>query len=146
MLFLIGLVESESKTEKSKRTICMTASMEKLLRKVQETQIGLRDDLEDAWVNSGYVLSQSDGTAIDPDLTTKAFKKMVKEVGMPHLKPHSLRHQYATSDGEREIEMNIISKNMGDASVGIKEDIYAHITSSVMEVAAQKIENNVFGK
>jgi integrase len=52
--------------------------------------------LEDGWVNSGYVFSQPDGRAIDPDLMTKAFKKMVKDVGMPHLTPHGLRHQYHT--------------------------------------------------
>jgi hypothetical protein len=55
------------------------------MREVQGTQIGQRDALEDGWVNSGYVFSQPDGRAIDPDLVTKAFKKMVKEIGMPHL-------------------------------------------------------------
>ena len=92
-----GLVESEPKTERSMRTITMTASLEERLRKVQGTQIGQRDELESAWVNSGYVFSQPDGTSIDPDLITKAFKKMVKEVGVPHLTPHGLRHQYATA-------------------------------------------------
>ena len=61
----------------------MTPNPEELLRKVQDTQIGRRDELEDGWVNSGYVFTQPDGTAIVPDLITKAFKKMVKEVGMP---------------------------------------------------------------
>ena len=55
------------------------------------------------------------------DLITKAFKKMVKEVGMPHLTPHGLRHQYATAAREAGIEMGIISKNMGHASVAITE-------------------------
>ena len=71
-----------------------------------------------------------------PDLITKAFKKMVKEVGMPHLTPHGLRHQYATAAREAGVDMGIISKNMGHASVAIIEDIYAHITANVMEEAA----------
>jgi len=103
------------------------------LRKVQGTQIGQRDYLEDGWVNSSYVFSQPNGTAIDPDLITKAFKKMVKEVGVPHLTPHGLRHQYATAAREAGIEMGIISRNMGHASVAITEGIYAHITSAVMK-------------
>ena len=124
----------------------MTASIEDLLRKAQGTQIGQRDELEDAWVNSVYVFSQPNGTAIDPDLITKAFKKMVKEVGMPHLRSHGLRHQYATAAREAGIPMGIISKNMGHASVAITEDIYAHVTSSVMEEAALKIESKLFGE
>ena len=142
----LGLVESEPKTEKSKRTVTMSPFLEELLRKVQGTQIGQRDYLEDGRVNSGYVFSQPNGTAIDPDLITKAFKKMVKEVGVPHLTPHGLRHQYATASREAGIEMDIISKNMGHASVAITADIYAHLTSDVMEEAAKKIESRLFGE
>jgi integrase len=71
-----GLVESEPKTEKSKRTIRMVTFIEKLLRKVQGTQIGQRDYLEDGWIDSGYVFSQPNGKPIDPDLNTKALKNM----------------------------------------------------------------------
>ena len=124
----------------------MTASLEELLRKVRGTQLGQRDELGDAWVNSGYVFSQTDGTAIDPGLITKAFKKIVKEVGMPHLTPHGLRHQYATAAREAGVEMGVISKNMGHASVAITEDIYAHVTSNVIEEAALKIESQLFGE
>jgi integrase len=70
---------------------------------------------------------------------------MVKEVGIPHLTPHGLRHQYATAAREAGIGMGIISKNISHASVAITEDIYAHITFSVMEEAALKIENQLFG-
>jgi integrase len=141
-----GLVESESKTEKSKRTIRMTPFLEELLRTVQGTQIGQKNYLEDAWVNDGYVFSQPDGRAIDPDLITKAFNKIVKEIGMPHLTPHGLRHQYATAAREAGIDMDIISKNLGHASVAITLDIYAHLTPEVMEEAAKKIESKLFGE
>ena len=59
---------------------------------------------------------------------------------------HGLRHQYATAAREAGIDMGVISKNMGHASVAITEDIYAHITSNVLEEAALKIENQLFGK
>ena len=42
--------------------------------------------------------------------------------------------------------MDIISKNMGHASVAITVDIYAHLTSNVMEEAAKKIESRLFGE
>ena len=52
----------------------------------------------------------------------------------------------ATAAREAGIEMGIISRNMGHASVAITEDIYAHITSNVLEEAALKIENQLFGE
>ena len=47
---------------------------------------------------------------------------------------------------EAGIDMDIISKNMGHASVAITADIYAHLTSDVMEEAAKKIESRLFGE
>ena len=44
------------------------------------------------------------------------------------------------------IEMDIISKTMEHASVAVTEDIYAQITSSIMEEAAQKSRTNFFRK
>ena len=141
-----GLVESEPKTEKSKRTIRMISFIEELLRKVQGTQIGQRDYLEDGWVDSGYVFSQPNGKPIDPDLITKAFKNMVEQIVVPHLTPHGLRHQYATAAREMGLDMDVISKNLGHASVAITNDIYAHLTPEIMEDAAQKIVSKLFGE
>ena len=124
----------------------MSPFLEELLWKVQGIQIDQRDYLEDGWVNSGYVFSQSDGKPIDPDLITKAFKNMVEEIGLPHLTQHGLRHQFATAAREAGIEMDIISKNLGHASVATTLDIYAHLTSNVMEEAAKKIESRLFGE
>ena len=90
----------------------MLSSLEELLRKIQGTQIVQNDYLEDGLVNSGYVFSQPDGKPIDPGLITKAFKNIVEEIGVPHLTPHGLRHQFATAAREAGIEIDIISKNL----------------------------------
>ncbi|MDE0721360.1 MAG: tyrosine-type recombinase/integrase [Dehalococcoidia bacterium] len=142
----MGDCDAQPKTEKSKRTIRKVPFIEELLRKVQRTQIGQRDYLEDGWIDSGFVFSQPNGKPIDPDLITKAFKNMVEEIGVLHLTPHGLRHQYATAAREMGLDIDIISKNLGHASVAITNDIYAHLTSEVMEDAAQKIVGKLFGE
>ena len=65
---------------------------------------------------------------------------MVKEVGIPHLTPHGLRHQYATAAREAGIEMDIISKNMGHTSVAIATDMRTHPRSSITKESANKLE------
>ncbi len=44
------------------------------------------------------------------------------------------------------LDMDVISKNLGHASVAITNDIYAHLTPEVMEDAAQKIVGRLFGE
>ena len=66
---------------------------------------------------------------------------MVKEVGMPH----STSYSYATAAKEAVVVMGVISKKMGQASVAVTKGIYAHITSNVIEEAAQKSRANYLG-
>jgi integrase len=44
------------------------------------------------------------------------------------------------------LDMDVISKNLGHASVAITNDIYTHLTPEVMEDAAQKIVGKLFGE
>ena len=81
-----------------------------------------------------------------PAFGSQAFKNMVEEIDVPHLTPHGLRHQYATAARETGVDMDVISKNLGHASVAITNDIYAHLTPEVMEDAAQKIVSELFGE
>ena len=60
--------------------------------------------------------------------------------------PHGLRHQYDTAAREMDLDMDVIFKNLGHARVALTNDIYAHLTSEVMERAAQKIVGKLFGE
>ncbi len=60
--------------------------------------------------------------------------------------PHGLRHKYATVAREMGLGMDVISKNLGYASVAITNDIYANLKPDFMEDPAQKIVSKLFGK
>ena len=100
----------------------------------------------EAWHFTGYVFTQPDGRPIDPDLITKAFNKMVKETGVPHLTPHGLRHAYATAALEASIDPKVVSQHLGHASVSTTYDIYAHVIPELETESAKKIEARLLGK
>ena len=86
------------------------------------------------------------GTAIGPNLMTMAFKKVVTTSGVPKLTIHGLRHTHATILLEQGVNPKVVSERLGHASPAITMDIYAHLTSNVMEEAAKKIESQLFGE
>ena len=45
-----------------------------------------------------------------------------------------------------DLDMDVIFKNLGHARVALTNDIYAHLTSEVMERAAQTIVGKLFGE
>ena len=117
-----------------------------LLHEVRGKQIAQQSMIGDAWHSTGYVFTQPDGRPIDPDLVTKAFNKMVKETGVPHLTPHGLRHAYATAALEASIDPKVVSQHLGHASVSTTYDIYAHVIPELETESARKIEAKLLGK
>lgn len=69
---------------------------------------------------------------------------MVKEVGAPQLTPRGLHHQSATPAKEAGIRWNHLQEHVGHASVTITADIYALLTSCIIEEATLKIEHQLF--
>ena len=66
------------------------------------------------------------------------FGSDIEQAGQPDQRLPDLSEHYG-------VEMDVVSKNLGHASVAITNDIYAHLTSEVMEEAAIKIERQLFG-
>ena len=67
-----------------------------LLHEIRGKQITQQLEVADAWTDSGYVFTSADGMPIDPDLATRAFKKVLASAGLPKLTIHGLRHTHAT--------------------------------------------------
>jgi integrase len=49
-----------------------------------------------AWKDSGKVFTNTDGSALHPDLVTRHFGLLVKDSGQPPVRLHDLRHGAAT--------------------------------------------------
>ena len=90
-------------------------------------------------------ISDEDGQAIDPGSITKVFNKLVKQVGIPHLTPHGLRHAYASAAFEAGVDPKVVSQHLGHASASTTYDIYAHVIPELETEAAKKIESRLLG-
>lgn len=141
-----GLVSRNPKTSRSRRSLALSPATVNLLHEVRGKQIAQQSMIGEAWHSTGYVFTQPDGRPIDPDLVTKAFNKMVKETGVPHLTPHGLRHAYATAALEASIDPKVVSQHLGHASVSTTYDIYAHVIPELETESAKKIEAKLLGK
>ena len=80
------------------------------------------------------------GTAIDPNLMTRAFKKVVTTSGVPKLTIHGLRHTHATILLEQGVNPKVVSARLGHASVTTTMDIYSHVLPEMQEKVALAID------
>ena len=103
-------------------------------------------EIGDAWTDSGYVFTDAAGLPLDPNLMTRAFKKLVTTAGLPKLTIHGLRHTHATILLEQGVNPKVVSERLGHASVATTMDIYSHVLPDMQEKAALAIDAALSGK
>jgi len=141
-----GLVSDTPKTERSRRVIEIGETAIQLLHDIKFQQVMQKTELNDAWTQTDFVMTQPDGMPIDPDLTTKAFTKLVRNGGFSHLTVHGLRHTFASMALEAGWEAKDLCEHLGHTSIKTTYDIYAHIMPKRKKENAKKVEAALLGK
>ena len=96
------VVYSDStKTDSSNRVLPLTSNMRTYLQKVQLQQAENKKLFGDAYIDSGYVCVHPNGAPMRPDYVTPHFQRRLKEIGLPVIRFHDLRHSavYALRKG-----------------------------------------------
>jgi len=136
----LGLVNGQPKTERSIRSIALSTDTVALLHEIRGKQMTQQLEVVDAWTDSGYVFTSADGMPVDPNLATRAFKKVLATAGLPKLTIHGLRHTHATILLEQGVNPKVVSERLGHASVATTMDIYSHVLPDMQEKAALAID------
>jgi integrase len=124
------------------RTITLPASAIAELREIKRDQaerllrVGIRQD------DATLLCAQSDGRPLAPDVLTAAFTRLVRSFGdgFPRVHYHSLRHTHATQLLLAGVHPRVAQERLGHATVAMTLDIYSHVTSTMQEDAAGKID------
>ena len=113
------------KSDSSERVTGINDTLIRLIKErrgyieLQRRRLGeLYDDLD-------LICCNDDGGILSPQTLYHAFKRIIKECGLPDVRLHDLRHSYATLCVDRGIPIKIISKSLGHSSIAITEQVYA---------------------
>jgi len=68
----------------------------------------------------------------------KMLKRACKRCGIKPIKPHALRHYFATCSLKNGARLEVISKMLGHASVQVTGDVYAHIDNEDIHTTHRK--------
>lgn len=76
-------------------------------------------------VPSHYVLS-NDASPMEPRIIRNYFNRLCKDLKLPRIKFHGLRHTFATSLIASKCDIKTVSSILGHADVSITLDLYVH--------------------
>jgi len=133
-------VIKEPKTPHSRRAVSLPASLVSLMRKHRADQEEIRKGLGVTLIEDDFVFARPDGTPLNPNAVTLAFKRIIRVAGLNHIRVHDLRHTHATLMLKSGVHPKVVSERLGHASVGITLDIYSHVLPGLQEAAAERFD------
>jgi integrase len=137
----LGLVISEPKTAKGKRQITLPDFLLDLLKQHRTHQRETRLKAGTTWHEQDIVFSTSLGTFMDPDYLRKRFQRLLRDIGMPQMRFHDLRHSTATILLAAGVPAHVVQELLGHSHISTTLGIYGHVTPSMHEGAVNKLGN-----
>ncbi|MBS3982821.1 MAG: site-specific integrase [Dethiobacter sp.] len=140
-------VLDETKTNKSRRTIPLPASVMADLRehKADQSAVKLKKKKGGQYNDMGFVFTSENGEpARDNNLLKRHFKPLLKDAGLPDIRLYDLRHTCATlllAAGENP---KVVSERLGHASISLTLDTYSHVLPDMQKAATEKLETMLF--
>ena len=136
-----ALVLKEPKTKTSIRRVYLPKTVAYMLVERKKEIDELMDLFGDEYIDNNLVFCSSNGRPMESQVINRAFNKLIKENGLPHVVFHSLRHSSITyklklNGGD----MKSVQGDSGHAQVKMVADVYSHIIDEDRCINAQRLE------
>lgn len=95
------------------------------------------------WHDSGYVFVRDDGSLINPNTLTHAFRWAVDASDLPRIRLHDLRHTHASIAVKAGVPIGVVSERLGHASPEFTLHRYSHVMPGMQRDAADRIAREV---
>ena len=87
--------------------------------------------------SSPWVFPSPTGGPISPDSVLHMLHRVLKRAGLPRVRFHDLRHNFATLALQNGVDIKTVSGMLGHFSAGFTLDTYAHVTTAAQKEAAK---------
>ena len=108
------LILDTPKTKNSIREIPMSRNLQKMLKPVKKV------------VNESFYVLTNEAKPTEPRTYRNYYKKLMKELDIPDLKFHGLRHSFATRCIESNCDYKTVSVILGHSNISTTLNLYVH--------------------
>ncbi len=124
------------------RTLSLSPSVVRLFLYQKQKQTMMRAEAKE-WKNKNLVFTNKEGDFLSYRTVYDCFKRIAKRMGLPELRFHDLRHQYAVISIKNGDDIKTIQGNLGHATAAFTLDIYGHVTDEMKQASSNRMENYI---
>lgn len=136
-----GVFTKSPKTESSIRDVAIPDFIVSLLQEYKLWYEEQKLICGDFWYESDRLFVQDNGKPIHPSTISKWFEKFVKQIGLPVINFHGLRHTNATLLIAQQVDVATVSARLGHAQITTTYNFYVHPLKSHDKMAGNVLEN-----
>ncbi len=132
-------IESEPKTEESRRSIMLMTVTLETLKRHRIHQLEAKQEAGEFWQERDLVFCTSLGTPLNPNKVLERFKTVLKKADLPDIRFHDLRHSAATMLLSMKVHPKIVQELLGHNQISMTMGIYSHVLPTMQEEAMNMI-------
>ena len=136
-----GRVESEPKTESSKRSITLPQFVIDALKQHRLYQLEKQAKAAGRWKNRGLVFANRCGGYFSRPRLYSRFKQLLQEAGLPDMRFHDLRHSAATILLSMGVPAKVVQQILGHSNISTTLNIYGHVLPEIHRAAMDKMDD-----
>jgi len=140
-----GLRFKAPKNEKARAITIPAFAIEELRRLKREQAeellgLGVRQN------GDTLLCARADGEAMQPRSLTHEFTRLViRAKDLPRVRFHDLRHSHATQLLLAGVHPKVAQERLGHSTISVTPDLYSHVTATMQEEAAAKLDASFRG-
>ncbi|HZN72342.1 MAG TPA: tyrosine-type recombinase/integrase [Micromonosporaceae bacterium] len=131
------VVEGPPKSAASRRDVALDRRTVAVLRAHQRRQRTECASARHPWRPDGYVFTRPDGTPMHPNSMTKRLRYLIRQVGLPPVRLHDLRHGAASLAHTAGADLKTVQDQLGHASIVLTADTYTSVLPAAQHRAAE---------
>jgi integrase len=137
------LIITEPKTERSRRSVPLSAPLVAMLRAHRADQEAERHAAGDQWQDHGLVFATELGTPVDPRNILRTVQIAAQKAGMTDIGVHTLRHSAAVAWLESGVHIKACADLLGHSSIAVTGDIYGHTSDTTARSAVDALADQL---
>ncbi len=139
-----GFVETEPKTQRSRRSVVVAPFALDVLRRHYERQQEAKRKVGGSWQEHDYVFCTSIGTHLHPSKDVlDQLKALLKKAGLPDIRFHDLRHSAATLLLSEGVHPKVVQELLGHSNISMTLDVYSHVLPNMQQDAISRLNTTL---
>ena len=95
-----------------------------------------------AWENDwNLVFTNELGSHLCAPTVYNHFKRIVKEIGLPEVRFHDMRHTFAVLSLQNGDDIKTVQANVGHATAAFTLDVYGHVSQKMQKDSADRMQH-----